>query len=311
MTLTKLLAGTALFASCATVVPQQLTEARDAYGASSNGLAAKLMPTELYDAKKVLDRANHEFEQNGDTPAVRDQAYVAIRKFQLADVKARTEIDRLAITAAVKQGVVVRDAQVKDGREALATSRAQLLNERDSNARSTGALRATNLAQGAELQQSAEKLDAEKQARLASDAKLAGAMRDLATVAAVKEEARGVVITLNGSVLFPSGQYVLLETARARLDQVAEALMNQSDDKQMVVEGHTDSIGGDAVNQPLARNRAGAVRDYLVSRGVMASKITSVGLGSTRPLLDNANAENRANNRRVEIVIRPGPVTVR
>ncbi len=311
MKLTNLLVGTAVFASCATVAPQQLIEARDAYAASSNGLAAKLTPTELYDAKKVLDRANRDFDKNGDTPEVRDHAYIALRKFQLADVKARTEIDRLAIAAAVKQGVVVRDAQVKDSRDALANTREQLLNERDANSRSTGALRAANQAQGAELQLSAEKLEAEKQARLASDAKLAGAMRDLAAVAAVKEEARGVVITLSGSVLFPSGKYVLLETARAKLDQVAEALKSQSSEKQMVVEGHTDSIGGDGVNQPLARNRAGAVRDYLVSRGVDASKITSVGMGSSRPLLDNANAENRANNRRVEIVIHPGPITQR
>jgi outer membrane protein OmpA-like peptidoglycan-associated protein len=53
------------------------------------------------------------------------------------------------------------------------------------------------------------------------------------------------------------------------------------------------------------------VRDYLVNRGVDAAKIRAVGMGSTRPLLDNRNAENRANNRRVEIVIEPSHLSSR
>ena len=94
---------------CATVAPGQLVEARDAYATSSAGLAAKLTPTELYDAKKVLDKADQEFEQHGDTLECRDLAYIAHRKVELADVKARTELDRQKIAEAVKAGVVVRD----------------------------------------------------------------------------------------------------------------------------------------------------------------------------------------------------------
>jgi len=71
----------------------------------------------------------------------------------------------------------------------------------------------------------------------------------------------------------------------------------------MVVEGHTDSQGSDRTNQPLSINRATAVRDYLVSRGVASERITAVGMGSSRPITDNKTAENRANNRRVEIII--------
>ena len=152
-------------------------------------------------------------------------------------------------------------------------------------------------------------LETEKQARMTAEAKLAGAMKDLATIAAVREEARGLVITLSGSVLFASGKYALLETAKVKLDQVAEALKAQNADKKMVVEGHTDSMGSEAVNQPLSVNRANSVRDYLVTRGVDANKISAVGLSSNRPLLDNRTAENRANNRRVEIIIQPAQVS--
>ena len=134
-------------------------------------------------------------------------------------------------------------------------------------------------------------------------------MKDLAAVAAVKEEARGMVITLSGSVLFASGKFALLNTAMTKLDQVAEALKAQDADKRMVVEGHTDSQGSDKVNQPLSLNRGNAVRDYLVTRGVASEKITAVGLGSSRPIVDNKSAENRANNRRVEIIVSPAPVS--
>jgi outer membrane protein OmpA-like peptidoglycan-associated protein len=119
------------------------------------------------------------------------------------------------------------------------------------------------------------------------------------------------VITLSGSILFASNRYALLNTAKTKLDQVAEALKAQNADKRMVVEGHTDSQGSDRINQPLSLNRANAVRDYLVTRGVDSDKITAVGMGSSRPLVDNRNAENRANNRRVEIVIRPSHLSAR
>lgn len=309
--LTASLALAGLISGCATIAPGQLVDARDAYAASSQGLAGKLTPTELYDAKKVLDKANLEFEARGDTLECRDLAYVAQRKVQLADVKARTELDRRSITEAAKAGVVVRDEQVRDTQAALTASRQQLTNERRDNFSTTNQLLAANDAQNRELESTNSQLAAEQKARQSAEAKLAGAMKDLASIAAVKEEARGVVITLSGSVLFASGKHALLNTAMTKLDQVAEALKAQDGNKHMVVEGHTDSMGSDSTNQPLSLNRANAVRDYLVGRGVAADKISAVGMGATHPIADNKSAENRANNRRVEIVIGAGTVTTR
>ena len=325
-----LIAGLSLAASlggCATLPPFQLVAARTAYVESANSQTAKVAPTALYDAEKALDRANQEFAANGDTLEVRDYAYIALRKVELADVKARTELDRQNIAAAVKMGIAVRDGQVTDAKAALADSREQIKDERRANDAAlasgreqikderrandaaTTELKAANAAQGKELDDTAAKLDAEKQARLTAESKLAGAMKDLATIAAIKDEPRGVVITLSGSVLFASNKFALLETAKNKLDHVAEALKAQSDDRRMVVEGHTDSRGSDATNQPLSLNRATAVLDYLVGRGVDSKKITAVGMGSSRPLLDNGNAENRANNRRVEIIIQRARMT--
>ncbi len=296
---------------CAAVAPAQLVEARESYVKSNDGLAAQLTPTELYDAKKALDKANKSFEESGDTSEVRDYAYIAHRKIELADAKARTELDRQKIAAAVKQGVTVRDMQVKATTDALKSTRDQLKDERTQSAATTQELQRDSQAKSAELAKTTAQLEEEKKARLSAEEKLAGAMKDLATIAAVKEEARGVVITLSGQVLFASGKHALLNTAQTRLDQVADALKQQDPNKKIVVEGHTDSMGSDAVNMPLSVNRANSVRDYLVSRGVDQSRISSVGLGSSRPLVDNKSAENRANNRRVEIVIGNSAVSAR
>ena len=289
-----------MFPGCATTAPPELVQARSAYTASNNGLAAKLTPTELHDAWIVLAKANKEFDEHGDTTVCRDYAYIAQNKLELADVKARTELDRQKIAEAVKAGVVARDSQVSSSRAALSSTREQLKEERrDSNAKTV------------EMEKTADQLAAEKQARLSAEARLAGAMKDLATIAAIKEEARGLVITLSGSILFASNKYALLNTAMTKLDQVAEALKAQDSDRRMIVEGHTDSQGSDKINQPLSLNRADAVRDYLVSRGVDSNRISAIGMGSSRPLLDNKNAENRANNRRVEIIIQPTHLSVR
>src|SRR6478735_7856028 len=173
------LALAGMVSACATTAPPpQLIEARSTYTSSSNGLTAKLSPTELYDAKKVLDKADQEFDQHGDTNECRDLAYIAQRKLELANVKARTEQDRQKIAEAVKAGVVVRDVQVKDTQAALATTRETLKQERQDNNAATSQLRAANQAQGKELDKATINLDAEKQARLSAEGKLAGAMKD-------------------------------------------------------------------------------------------------------------------------------------
>jgi outer membrane protein OmpA-like peptidoglycan-associated protein len=289
-----------IMSGCATTAPPELVQARSSFAASNNGLAAKLTPTELHDAWIVLAKANEEFDKHGDTTVCRDYAYIAQNKVELADVKARTELDRQKIAESNNAGVAARDSQVKNSRAALSLTREQLKEERrDSNAKT------------AEIEKTADQLAAEKLARTAAEAKLAGAMRDLATIAAIKEEARGLVITLSGSILFASNKYALLETAMTKLDQVAEALKAQDSDRRMIVEGHTDSQGSDRINQPLSLNRAGAVRDYLVAHGVESDKISAIGMGSSRPLVNNKNAENRANNRRVEIIIQPSHLSAR
>jgi outer membrane protein OmpA-like peptidoglycan-associated protein len=112
-----------------------------------------------------------------------------------------------------------------------------------------------------------------------------------------------MVITLSGSVLFATAKSDLLPTAQLKLNEVADVLTKQDPDSKLVVEGHTDSQGGAAYNQELSQRRAQSVREYLVSRGIAADRVTAQGFGPTRAIADNASAEGRANNRRVEIVV--------
>jgi outer membrane protein OmpA-like peptidoglycan-associated protein len=133
------------------------------------------------------------------------------------------------------------------------------------------------------------------------------ALQSLAQVASVKEEPRGVVITLSGSLLFPSGDEQVSPIANQSLDQVAHALAQQPDDATFQIAGYTDSSGSDQANQQLSAKRAQAVADRLQDQGIDSSRISVVGRGEAEPIADNATTEGRASNRRVEIIVaRPG-----
>jgi outer membrane protein OmpA-like peptidoglycan-associated protein len=122
-------------------------------------------------------------------------------------------------------------------------------------------------------------------------------------VANVKQEPRGVVITLSGSVLFPSGERELSPVARKSLDQVADALAAQPSTTTFQVEGYTDDSGSPKQNEELAQQRAKAVADHLVQSGIDPSRIQIVSHGEHNPIANNDTAEGRASNRRVEIVV--------
>lgn len=101
---------------------------------------------------------------------------------------------------------------------------------------------------------------------------------------------------------FDSGQYRIKPGLHAVLDRFASTL-NQNPVTTVRIIGHTDNVGSDAANNLLAVNRADATRDYLVSRGVASKRISIDGRGEHEPIADNATADGRAKNRRVEIFV--------
>jgi outer membrane protein OmpA-like peptidoglycan-associated protein len=116
-----------------------------------------------------------------------------------------------------------------------------------------------------------------------------------------RDTARGLVVNMS-DVLFDSGKYTLRPLAREKLAKISGIVLAYPTLK-LDVEGNTDSIGGEAYNQQLSENRAGAVRDYLVKQGIPTASVTSRGLGKTQPIASNDTAEGRQQNRRVELVV--------
>ena len=103
-------------------------------------------------------------------------------------------------------------------------------------------------------------------------------------------------------VTFAFGSANLSPEFRATLDKVGATLV-EYEKTYVDVMGHTDSVGTDAYNQRLSTNRANAVKDYLVGKGIEKNRVYTEGKGEAQPVADNKTREGRAKNRRVEIEV--------
>jgi len=103
-------------------------------------------------------------------------------------------------------------------------------------------------------------------------------------------------------VLFDTGSFTLKPGAREKLAKVSGIFLAHPG-LTMQIEGHTDSVGSDELNQRLSEQRAGSVRDFLGEQGVSLSSITAQGYGKAVPVAPNDTAEGRQRNRRVEIIV--------
>lgn len=338
--------GAAVFAGCAASTPRELLDARYAYQRASTGPAAQFSPEALIEAREALNEANRAFERERDSERSRTLAYVALRKAQIAESRARAIVAEQERAAAEQQLAMAQASDAVRTRQELDKARAELAEAQRLRAEAEQRQTQLQQQQQQEAQQLAEQqkldearreeqerqarlaeaqakmdqlnaqLEQERQARLQAEqraaqaeaearaqAQVASELRNIRQVQ-VKEEARGLVLTLSGSVLFRSGSADLLPAAKRRLDEVAEALKKTQ--SPLVIEGHTDSQGPTELNEELSYERAGAVRDYLVERGVDSARVRTEGRGEEQPIASNKSAEGRANNRRVEIVIERG-----
>ncbi len=326
-----LLAAFGLLAgACATPAPSsELVNARRAYTQAEIS-AATAAPTELRSARLALDAAEKSFLDKGNEPMSRDKAYIALRKSELATTTGETftalqkrdmnndqlrDLGKAAATElrTTKKTLTEAEQRAEDNANRLAMTQSDL------NASKTQAQVSKSQVQGlakdldaqkAELDKSRAALETERLARQEAEMRLTATLQKMSDLQSVKEETRGLVITLSGQVLFASAKYELLPAAKKALDNVAEAL-KASGNRMITVEGHTDSQGNASSNMTLSQRRAESVRTYLVSRGIVDTEIRAEGLGQGRPVADNATAEGRANNRRVEIVLAPSTSTTK
>jgi outer membrane protein OmpA-like peptidoglycan-associated protein len=267
------------------IPPKALVDARNEFARAKSGITVQLDPTDVHEADLALQKAEAAWNNDPDDPNTIDTAVIAQRKAQIAEAEA----------AAIKAQQDADQAR----HDLLATSQSQLQAARGQLSQTQQTLSMTQ--QNLEQQKAQS---AEQQKKLADlEAKLKDARDTIAKIAAVKDDDRGMVITLQGEVLFKTGKWDLKAGAMAKLDQIAEALRGK--EQPMVVFGFTDNVGSRDMNMDLSQKRAQAVRDYLVTKGIPQDLITAQGKGPDSPVGDNNSVEGRAENRRVEIVVQP------
>ena len=145
------------------------------------------------------------------------------------------------------------------------------------------------LAETASKYQTQAEMQAETIRRLNSDLKSLEA----------KETARGITLTL-GDVLFATGRSELKPGAERKLGPLATYLREHPQER-ISIGGHTDNVGTKKYNKLLSEKRAESVKNWLVKRGVDASRILSIGYGMDKPIVPNTSKANRQKNRRCEI----------
>ena len=201
------------------------------------------------------------------------------------EAQRRAEAEAARARAVAEQELARRAAEEARRREEMARQSAETARQTAESAR----LAAESARQAAER---ADREKAELRARL---------LALFNSVLETRDTDRGLVIQM-GDVLFDTGRFTLRQLAREKLARLAGIVLNYPD-LTLESEGHTDNVGGETFNQKLSEQRAQAVREYLISQGVPAARITSVGKGFTVPVADNRTAVGRQQNRRVELIV--------
>jgi OmpA-OmpF porin, OOP family len=268
------LAAALLLAACATPLPpESLVKAEEAYGAaSSDPEVSKNAPVYLYEAKKDLDRAQQVWNKDNDDPRVEHYAYVAQKRVEIARelaTKRVADAEAAALTRERDQAVIEARSRQVD----IARVEAEQAKKREEAAQ---ALAASEAQRATDLQKQLEELQA-------------------------KKTDRGMVITL-GDVLFDFNRAELHSGSQQNLYRLV-TFLRENPDREVVIEGHTDSVGSESYNLDLSQRRAESVRAFLAQNGIDAARMASMGFGESRPVASNESNAGRQQNRRVEVVI--------
>ena len=306
-------------------VPLELFEAQNAVQIAINAGAQKYAPDALNKAQTSLTQAQDLLARNGNSKLIIQASRDAVQN--AADARhiavQRQEDERMAQERA---DAAQREADAKARADAAAASQQQeaaarqqaeiqrLQAERDAAQSAAATARADADRLAAQQQAERERQNAEQERLKAQQAQDAAAQSELEKqqlraqlleqfnrILPTTDTPRGLKVNM-ADVLFAFGKYDLRPAAREALAKLSGIVLGHPGLK-LSVEGYTDSIGSDEVNQTLSEKRAGAVRDYLVQQGVDPSSITATGFGKSNPVASNDTNEGRQQNRRVEIII--------
>jgi outer membrane protein OmpA-like peptidoglycan-associated protein len=278
-------------------------------------------PLALGEAERALRQA--ETATGNDTYRIH-LIYMADRRIQVARAVAQREQleEELVRLGEERNDLLVRASQMEAERARFEAEQARLISETQAEDARRAREEAAQAAQReAESQRNAEQAQVEAQqakalaASSVTAAELARREAELAVEQAntlrrqlenlqLRQTESGVVVTL-GDVLFETGETDLRSEAMDSLVEVVDLLQSEPD-KLIRIEGHTDSTGNEEANLRISQQRADAVLEALVSLGVEADRVTSIGMGQDFPIASNDTEEGRAQNRRVDVILLDG-----
>lgn len=278
-----------LAAGCAG--PEQnamLEQARAAYAsARSEPQIISNAPLELNRAGEELQKAEDLYEQRVDEEQVTHQSYLALHRAAIAREAAQLKLAQEAIAnaEAERQQVLLaaRTREAEQARQMAATGQQQLEeSQRLAEERARERAQETSAARQQELEELRQQL------------------KDIQA----EQTPRGLVLTLK-DIVFELDSASLNPGSERAIAQIAEFLTTHPE-RTIAVEGFTDATGPEEYNQKLSQERAQAVADALVQRGIERQRIVTRGYGEQYPVASNENPTGRQLNRRVEIIISNG-----
>ena len=289
--------------ACATISPQanqQLEEARAAYRTAAADPAVQASAAaELKSAQDALQDAERMAEKGEPSELIEHNAYLAEQRSRIALRTADIRRSEASIAAAGEERrrlqLEAREREAAAAREQA--QQAQMQAQQAELARKEAESRASQLENA--------RLETEKQstARAELGAELKRLESELAEMRA-KQTDRGWILTLKNELLFDAGGATLKPGAQRALDNLAQFLTKYPD-RDIAIEGFTDSTGTKELNQQLSEKRAWSVKAALVARGIQSTRIDARGYGPSFPVASNETPTGRQLNRRVEIVIDP------
>jgi outer membrane protein OmpA-like peptidoglycan-associated protein len=303
-----------LLAACFPLPPQRnlmLEEARSAYAtAGSDPNVMQTAAASMNRARSDLQRAEKAVNDKAPQEEITHRAYLAKQHVAIArETAARERLQQSVASARIERENLLLAERAEQARaEAKA---AQLAREQaEAKARAAEAARydmeqRIRAAEAARLDALARAREAEaaRQARAAAQASENAPKKALSDFN-VRETTRGLFLLLPDS-LFDPEKAELKPVASTMMDKLT-AYLKENPQRDVLIEGYTDSLGSEEYNRYLSTERAAAVKQALLARGVPAERIRARGMGEAKPIASNETAAGREQNRRVEVLITGG-----
>ena len=312
---------------------QYLTETRNLLAQADRARVGRYAPVTLEKAKQLLANAERELNENRyDTDLPRSLArqanYEAKHAIYLSEV-ARKVRDRnlsaemlvLEWEAALRKVADSADVMpnMENGPDALSAELVAYIDQLRTENQSLGQEKSENELRLADMEEELRALDERLGGATAERAAL---IQRLEAQARVKEQFEQVekMFTSGEARVFREGNNIILRLVGLTFDSGASQIRPQSFDllgkvekaidvfpqSELIIEGHTDSHGGDDFNQKLSQERAESVQQYMINAmRIPTYRLIATGYGETRPVASNETESGRARNRRIDIVIRP------